>query len=115
MRKTLFKLHFVIVCTSLKKCLQFCRFLESSLLKSLFFEYIYMGFLDFVYTDATLCSSDHISWHTPLDSDNENTNIRQMLLSEDPQLHQLNTPFGYVNFIQVKFLFIIYNPLCCSE
>ena len=52
------------------------------------------------FSDATLCSGDHVSWHTALDF--QHSFIQQMLITDDPQLPQLNAPFGYVNFIQVK-------------
>ncbi|XP_066929454.1 suppressor of fused homolog [Clytia hemisphaerica] len=56
-------------------------------------------------SEQMLCATDHISWHTPLNANDKMTNINQMLLSEDPQLHQLNTPFGYVNFMQIIGVF----------
>lgn len=50
-------------------------------------------------SDAVLCGGDHVSWHVPLDL--QNSFIQQMLITEDPQLSQTITPFGFVNFVQV--------------
>ncbi|KAG2463373.1 SUFU protein, partial [Polypterus senegalus] len=49
-------------------------------------------------SENTFCSGDHVSWHIPLD--NSESRIQHMLLTEDPQLQQVQTPFGIVNFLQ---------------
>lgn len=51
-------------------------------------------------TENTFCSGDHISWHSPLD--NSESRIQHMLLTEDPQMHPVQTPFGLVSFLQVR-------------
>lgn len=58
-------------------------------------------------SNATLCPGDHISWNAPLHNNraHANANIQQMLVTDDPQLHQLSTPFGYVNFVQIIGVF----------
>ncbi|XP_039631262.1 suppressor of fused homolog isoform X1 [Polypterus senegalus] len=50
-------------------------------------------------SENTFCSGDHVSWHIPLD--NSESRIQHMLLTEDPQLQQVQTPFGIVNFLQI--------------
>ena len=47
-----------------------------------------------------LCSGDHVSWHTPLDG--SESRVQHMLMTEDAQLQPITSPFGIVNFIQVK-------------
>lgn len=51
------------------------------------------------FTENTFCSGDHISWHSPLD--NSESRIQHMLLTEDPQMQPVQTPFGSVSFLQV--------------
>ena len=51
-------------------------------------------------TENTFCSGDHVSWHSPLD--NSESRIQHMLLTEDPQMHPIQTPFGTVSFLQVS-------------
>lgn len=51
------------------------------------------------HSDNTLCSGDHVSWHNALDL--SHSFIQQMLMADDPQVPQINTPFGYVNFVQI--------------
>ncbi len=46
-----------------------------------------------------LCVGDHVSWHSPLDR--QDSSIQHMLLTQDPQLSRVDTPLGYINFIQV--------------
>ncbi|XP_058651303.1 suppressor of fused homolog isoform X2 [Onychostoma macrolepis] len=50
-------------------------------------------------TENTFCSGDHISWHSPLD--NSESRIQHMLLTEDPQMQPVQTPFGHVSFLQI--------------
>uniref|UniRef100_A0A8C7TTR7 Suppressor of fused homolog n=1 Tax=Oncorhynchus mykiss TaxID=8022 RepID=A0A8C7TTR7_ONCMY len=50
-------------------------------------------------SENTFCSGDHISWHSPLD--NSESRIQHMLLTEDPQMTPVHTPFGLVNFLQI--------------
>lgn len=52
------------------------------------------------YTENTFCSGDHVSWHNPLD--NSESRIQHMLLTEDPQMQPIQTPFGSVSFLQVS-------------
>lgn len=51
-------------------------------------------------TENTFCSGDHVSWHNPLD--NSESRIQHMLLTEDPQMLPIQTPFGSVSFLQVS-------------
>lgn len=51
-------------------------------------------------TENTFCSGDHVSWHSPLD--NSESRIQHMLLTEDPQMQPVQTPFGVVTFLQVR-------------
>lgn len=60
----------------------------------------YKSYLLLIFLDAVLCGGDHVSWHVPLDL--QNSFIQQMLITEDPQLSQTITPFGFVNFVQVN-------------
>ncbi|OBS69532.1 hypothetical protein A6R68_01969 [Neotoma lepida] len=48
--------------------------------------------------ENTFCSGDHVSWHSPLD--NSESRIQHMLLTEDPQMQPVQTPFGVVTFLQ---------------
>uniref|UniRef100_A0A672GNJ2 Suppressor of fused homolog n=1 Tax=Salarias fasciatus TaxID=181472 RepID=A0A672GNJ2_SALFA len=50
-------------------------------------------------SENTFCSGDHVSWHSPLD--NSESRIQHMLLTEDPQMHPIQTPFGSVSFLQI--------------
>uniref|UniRef100_A0A8C4W2X4 Suppressor of fused homolog n=1 Tax=Gopherus evgoodei TaxID=1825980 RepID=A0A8C4W2X4_9SAUR len=50
-------------------------------------------------SENTFCSGDHVSWHSPLD--NSESRIQHMLLTEDPQMQPVQTPFGIVNFLQI--------------
>ncbi|RMC11443.1 hypothetical protein DUI87_11562 [Hirundo rustica rustica] len=50
-------------------------------------------------TENTFCSGDHVSWHSPLD--NSESRIQHMLLTEDPQMQPVQTPFGVVTFLQI--------------
>ncbi|XP_026134489.1 suppressor of fused homolog isoform X4 [Carassius auratus] len=50
-------------------------------------------------SENTFCSGDHISWHSPLD--NSESRIQHMLLTEDPQMLPVQTPFGHVSFLQI--------------
>ncbi|XP_051507498.1 suppressor of fused homolog isoform X4 [Myxocyprinus asiaticus] len=50
-------------------------------------------------SENTFCSGDHISWHSPLD--NSESRIQHMLLTEDPQMQAVQTPFGHVSFLQI--------------
>ncbi|KAF4105655.1 suppressor of fused homolog isoform X3 [Onychostoma macrolepis] len=50
-------------------------------------------------SENTFCSGDHISWHSPLD--NSESRIQHMLLTEDPQMQPVQTPFGHVSFLQI--------------
>lgn len=67
-------------------------------------------------SENRLCSGDHVSWHCPLD--NSESRIQHMLMTEDPQLGTVMTPFGPVAFIQVKIsnplreVKVFLNPIC---
>nr|XP_051679499.1 suppressor of fused homolog isoform X7 [Oryctolagus cuniculus] len=50
-------------------------------------------------SENTFCSGDHVSWHSPLD--NSESRIQHMLLTEDPQMQPVQTPFGVVTFLQI--------------
>ncbi|XP_015203321.2 suppressor of fused homolog isoform X3 [Lepisosteus oculatus] len=50
-------------------------------------------------SENTFCSGDHVSWHSPLD--NSESRIQHMLLTEDPQLQPVQTPFGVITFLQI--------------
>ncbi|XP_072477228.1 suppressor of fused homolog isoform X3 [Notamacropus eugenii] len=50
-------------------------------------------------SENTFCSGDHVSWHSPLD--NSESRIQHMLLTEDPQMQPVQTPFGLVIFLQI--------------
>uniref|UniRef100_A0A8C5GSQ4 Suppressor of fused homolog n=1 Tax=Gouania willdenowi TaxID=441366 RepID=A0A8C5GSQ4_GOUWI len=50
-------------------------------------------------SENTFCSGDHVSWHSPLD--NSESRIQHMLLTEDPQMQPVHTPFGSVSFLQI--------------
>ena len=50
-------------------------------------------------SDNALCPGDHVSWHCPLD--NSSSRIQHMLMTEDPQLGTVVTPFGSVTFVQI--------------
>ena len=50
-------------------------------------------------SDNALCPGDHVSWHCSLD--NSESRIQHMLMTEDPQLGTVMTPFGSVTFVQV--------------
>lgn len=50
-------------------------------------------------SENILCAGDHVSWHCPLD--NSESRIQHMLMTEDPQLGTVMTPFGPVNFVQI--------------
>jgi len=50
-------------------------------------------------SDNTLCPGDHVSWHCSLDS--SDSRIQHMLMTEDPQLGTVMTPFGSVTFVQI--------------
>ncbi|XP_012560454.1 suppressor of fused homolog isoform X1 [Hydra vulgaris] len=50
-------------------------------------------------TETSFCSGDHISWHQALDT--KHNYIEHMLLTYDPQLPELSTPYGSLNFIQI--------------
>ena len=43
---------------------------------------------------------DHIPWHQPLDGGKE-SRIQHMLVAEEPQLLDLDTPYGTAQFRQV--------------
>lgn len=48
----------------------------------------------------TLCAGDYASWHYALDNSQDSA-IRHMLMSEDPQLAATHTPHGEVQFVQI--------------
>lgn len=50
-------------------------------------------------SENTFCSGDHVSWHSPLD--NSESRIQHMLLTEDPQMQPVHTPFGIISFLQI--------------
>jgi suppressor of fused-like protein len=50
-------------------------------------------------SDNTLCPGDHVSWHSSLDK--SDSRIQHMLMTEDPQLGTVMTPFGSVTFVQI--------------
>lgn len=63
--------------------------------------------------ENNLCSGDHVSWHNALDGCNQQ--IQQMLMADDPQIPQINTPFGYVGFVQVLPFFYLLCHLFCIK
>nr|CAB3266692.1 suppressor of fused homolog [Phallusia mammillata] len=50
-------------------------------------------------SENALYSGDHVSWHAPLD--NSDSRLQHMLMTDDPQLSMINTPTGFISFIQV--------------
>lgn len=50
-------------------------------------------------SENTLCAGDHIPWYAPLDG--SESRIQHMMMTEDPQLQPVATPFGTINFVQV--------------
>eukprot|EP00731_Ephydatia_muelleri_P009014 Em0004g1352a len=50
-------------------------------------------------TENALCEGDHISWHSSLDKGD--SRIQHMLLCQDPQLSTIDTPLGYITFVQI--------------
>ncbi|ELU09419.1 hypothetical protein CAPTEDRAFT_156783 [Capitella teleta] len=50
-------------------------------------------------SENTLCVGDHVPWHSPLDG--SESRIQHMLMTEDPQLRCINSPFGTVTFVQI--------------
>lgn len=77
----------------------------------MFFLIVWKWMCPFVHssTENTFCSGDHVSWHSPLD--NSESRIQHMLLTEDPQMQPIQTPFGTVSFLQVSELFHIKHVL----
>lgn len=55
----------------------------------------------FDHAENTLCAGDHIPWYAPLDG--SESRIQHMMMTEDPQLQPIATPFGTVNFVQVNY------------
>ena len=51
-------------------------------------------------SENILCIGDHISWHSPLDRGD--SCIQHMLLTQDPQLPDIDTELGFVKFVQVS-------------
>lgn len=64
-------------------------------------------------TENTFCSGDHVSWHSPLD--NSESRIQHMLLTEDPQMQPVQTPFGVVTFLQVRHRLDMGLSLPCGK
>ena len=52
-----------------------------------------------IFPDSVFCPGDHVSWHCALD--NSDSQIKHMLIAEDPQLSVQETPFGRVQFVQI--------------
>ena len=52
-----------------------------------------------LFTESTLCVGDHVSWHCPLD--NSESRVQHMLMGEDPELGNVDTPNGPVQFVQI--------------
>lgn len=50
-------------------------------------------------TNNRLCAGDNIPWRKPLN--NKISKIEHMLIADDPQLPRTETPFGWVDFLQV--------------
>lgn len=48
----------------------------------------------------TLHVGDHIPWHKPLDG-KEDSIVQHMLVAKDPQLLEINSPYGHLDFRQV--------------
>ncbi|XP_055639082.1 suppressor of fused homolog [Toxorhynchites rutilus septentrionalis] len=46
-----------------------------------------------------LCFGDNIPWRRPLDG--KSSSIQHMLIAEDPQMSRTETPFGWVDFLQI--------------
>ncbi|XP_041364369.1 suppressor of fused homolog [Gigantopelta aegis] len=51
-------------------------------------------------TGNVLLVGDHIPWHKPLDGTTF-SHVQSMLIAEDPQLFDLDTPYGIVEFRQI--------------
>ncbi|XP_060573441.1 suppressor of fused homolog [Ruditapes philippinarum] len=51
-------------------------------------------------TGNTLHVGDHVPWHKPLDGCEESL-VQHMLVAKDPQLHELHSPYGNLDFRQV--------------
>ncbi|XP_064465785.1 suppressor of fused homolog [Ornithodoros turicata] len=61
---------------------------------------VMQGLAKYVFQSGNvLCDGDHVSWHCPLD--NSESRIEHMLMTEDPQLETVTTPFGKVTYIQI--------------
>ena len=52
-----------------------------------------------LFIENILQGGDHVSWHNSLDS--TESRIQHMLMAEDAQLSPTQSPFGYINFIQI--------------
>ncbi|OQR71854.1 suppressor of fused-like [Tropilaelaps mercedesae] len=61
---------------------------------------VMQGLAKYVFqSDNLFCDGDHVSWHCPLD--NSESRIQHMLMTSDPQLGTVATPFGDVQFMQL--------------
>ena len=50
-----------------------------------------------------LQEGDHIPWHKPLDeAEDSRSLIQHLLVTKDPQLPEITTPYGYLDFRQVR-------------
>ena len=47
-----------------------------------------------------LCAGDHVSWHVPLDPQQDSP-MQHMLLAPDPELGGIKSPLGDLQFVQV--------------
>lgn len=50
-------------------------------------------------TKNVLCAGDHVSWNCSLDA--SESRIQHMLITQDPQLDTIMSPFGNVTFLQI--------------
>ena len=73
------------------------------MLSSLFHSMINYKYHFNVIVENTLCSGDHVSWHSSLDG--SESRIQHMLMTEDFQLQPISTPHGSVSFVQVHWCF----------
>ena len=63
--------------------------------------YHQLELLSFHCSGNILHVGDHIPWHQPLDG-GKDSRIQHMLVAEEPQLQNLDTPYGTAQFRQVN-------------
>lgn len=45
---------------------------------------------------------DHIPWHRPLNDACQDSKIQHMLITDDPEIPSVETPYGNLSFRQVR-------------